>query len=308
MSASRRPQKTRVYESFILDSPRWDHYRPRDGDIIISTSYKAGTTWTQKIVGLLLFRTPDLPGQLHALSPWLEMRILPFKETLAALEAQDRRRFIKSHLPLDALPFHDQVKYIYVGRDPRDVGLSLFNHISNYRPEFLAMVNGNPDRVGPPHPEIPDNFPAFWRDWVTKAWFDWEQDGYPYWSHLYHARSWWDHKDRPNILMLHYNDMLDDLEGEMRRIADFLDIPVPEDKMPALVEAATFDSMKKNFAQNAPAPDLIWKDASAFFRKGTNGRWRDLLSDDDLALYDQAADRALTPDLRRWLENGGPIA
>lgn len=307
MAGTAKPERTRVYENFVLDSPRWDHYQPRDGDIVISTSYKAGTTWTQNIVGLLIFQTPELPGQLHDLSPWLDMRILPFKETLEALEAQDRRRFIKTHLPLDGLPFYDNVQYIYVGRDPRDVALSLFNHISNYKPGFLEMVNGNPDRKGPPHPQIADNFPEFWRDWATKGWFDWERDGYPYWSHLHHAKTWWEYKDLPNVLMLHYNDMLADLDGEMRRIAKFLNIEVSEDVMPSLVEAAKFDSMKKNYKQNAPAPDLIWADAQKFFRKGTNGRWKEYLTEEDLALYDKTADQVLSPDLRKWLEDGGPI-
>jgi hypothetical protein len=40
------------------------------------------------------------------------------------------------------------------------------------------------------------------------------------------------------------------------------------------------------------------------FYKGTNGRWRDILSAEELALYDQAAKRELTLDCRQWLENG----
>ena len=42
--------------------------------------------------------------------------------------------------------------------------------------------------------------------------------------------------------------------------------------------------------------------------KGTNGRWRDVLSEHELALYDAACGRTLTPDCRKWLEQGGPVA
>ncbi len=39
--------------------------------------------------------------------------------------------------------------------------------------------------------------------------------------------------------------------------------------------------------------------------KGTDGRWRGVLSEDELALYDATCERTLTPDCRKWLENGG---
>ena len=50
-----RPQRTRTYQNHHLDSTRWDEVELRPGDILISTSYKAGTTWTQTIVGHLIF-------------------------------------------------------------------------------------------------------------------------------------------------------------------------------------------------------------------------------------------------------------
>ena len=42
--------------------------------------------------------------------------------------------------------------------------------------------------------------------------------------------------------------------------------------------------------------------ASRFFHKGTNGRWRDVLTEEDLARYESAAAR-LDPELRAWLEH-----
>ena len=44
--------------------------------------------------------------------------------------------------------------------------------------------------------------------------------------------------------------------------------------------------------------------AHRFLYKGTNDRWRDVLTADDLALYEAAAARTLTPELKRWLEGG----
>ena len=48
----------------------------------------------------------------------------------ARLEAQTRRRVIKSHLPLDAVPFFPELRYLVVVRDPRDVFMSFWNHYS----------------------------------------------------------------------------------------------------------------------------------------------------------------------------------
>jgi aryl sulfotransferase len=75
-----------------------------------------GTTWMQQIVNLLIFQSPE-PRPLGELSPWLDNRIhLPIEVVLPKIEAQTHRRFLKSHLPLDALPIYDEVKYIHVAR------------------------------------------------------------------------------------------------------------------------------------------------------------------------------------------------
>ncbi len=63
--------------------------------------------------------------------------------------------------------------------------------------------------------------------------------------------------------------------------------------------------MKQNAAQLLPAAETVWKGgAKSFIFKGTNGRWRDVLSADELALYTEAVARVLTPDCAAWLERG----
>ena len=89
----------------------------------------------------------------------------------------------------------------------------------------------------------------------------------------------------------------------MRRIARFLEIDVPEEKWPMLADAATFASMKRDAAVLGPEMGMIFEGgADRFLYKGTNDRWRDVLTADDLALYEAAAARTLTPELKRWLE------
>ncbi len=302
------PEQRRVYQNHHLDSTRWDYFEQRPGDIVISTSYKAGTTWMQAIIGNLLYPDSAMPVPASQLSPWLDSRNFPLELVLNQLRAQSSRRFIKTHLPLDGLPFDPEVQYVVVGRDARDVFMSLLNHWSNHTPMFFQIINSVPGRVGDEFPVFEGDIPARWRDWMTRGWFAWESDGYPYWSHLHHCASWWEYRHLPNIHFVHYADLLADLEGQMRRLSADLRIPVPDDRWAHLVNACTFASMKAEAERSAGNMKLFWKEGAAtFFNKGTNGRWRDALSEADLALYDAAAERTLTADCRRWLEEGGPV-
>src|SRR6266550_4465854 len=128
----------RRYRSLVSDSGRWEGFHFRDDDIVISTPPKCGTTWMQMLCALLVFQTPDLPARLTELSPWLDIQTAVRDDVVAGLEAQEHRRFMKSHTPLDGLPFDARVTYICVGRDPRDVGVSWDNHFENLNlPVFI---------------------------------------------------------------------------------------------------------------------------------------------------------------------------
>jgi aryl sulfotransferase len=107
------------------------------------------------------------------------------------------------------------------------------------------------------------------------------------------------------VLLVHYNDLKSDLSGEMKRIAEFLDIETPDSLWPALVDAARFDSMKKDGAALLPGIEMAFHGGAAtFINRGTNERWRDVLNDADVALYRNKARAELSPGLNRWLENG----
>ncbi len=307
---SDQPVFERVYQNHHIDSSRWDDFTPRDDDIVIATSYKAGTTWTQAIVAHLLF--PDgLPAPVWEMSPWLDFRPPPREETRDALEAQTHRRFIKTHLPLTSLKFFPQIKYIFVSRDGRDVFMSMWNHYRAYTNEALDRFNGpsgREPRPGPEFPRAPDDIKAFWRDWCTRGSFPFETDGYPFWSHLAVTQSWWNYRHLPNILVLHYTDMKSDTLGAVARVAEFLGLECSPEQLAKTAEAVSFASMKGSAETYAPSGGRAWKGgAETFLNKGTNRRWESIFSAEELALYDQACARALSPDCRDWLANGGVV-
>src|SRR5690349_18156834 len=131
---------TTEIRSWTTDSRRWAHYVPRDGDIVISTPPKCGTTWTQQIVSLLIFQTPEA-RPIQSLSPWIDYRVGPIEPVLDHIAKQTHRRFLKAHLPSTALPLYDQVRYIHTARDGRDAFMSWHNHASNYSEESYASKN-----------------------------------------------------------------------------------------------------------------------------------------------------------------------
>jgi aryl sulfotransferase len=301
----------REVRSWTADSRHWNRYVPRAGDVIVCTPAKTGTTWTQQIVSLLIFKSPETRSIMKA-APWFDARFLPLDESVAMLEAQTHRRSIKTHLSFDALPVYDEVKYIHVGRDGRDVVMSWHNHCSGYTDESLRVFDalGTEDEtIARPYPRASHDIRVFFDNWMTEGPEARLRDDFPASRFFDVERSYWEKRREPNLLIVHYADMKADLEGEMRRIAQFLDIDIPEDLWPSLVDAATFDTMKKNGAALLPGTTARWdKGPDRFLNSGTNGRWRDALGADDVARYEARVKTELSPGLARWLENGRRVA
>ncbi|WP_278002874.1 sulfotransferase domain-containing protein [Nodosilinea sp. LEGE 06152] len=291
------PVKTRELHSHHFDSTIWNNFEFRPDDIVIATYGKSGTTWMQQIVAQLIFNGQD-GLNVGDMSPWMDLRVPPAPVKLAAVEAQTHRRFLKTHLPVDALVFSPQAKYIYIGRDGRDVLWSLYNHHANANAMFYDLLNNTPGLVGPPLAPPSSSVREYFLDWL-------ENDGYPFWSLWDNMRSWWEVRHLPNVLMVHYAQLKQDLPGQMRRIAAFLETPVDESRWEAIVEHCTFDYMKRNAEQVAPLGGMIFEGgAQVFINKGTNGRWRDTLTDADIRWYEAVAQAQLGEECAYWLANG----
>ncbi|HLB84903.1 MAG TPA: sulfotransferase domain-containing protein, partial [Steroidobacteraceae bacterium] len=238
------PKKTREMHSHHFDSTIWNDFQFRDDDIIISTYAKSGTTWMQQIIAQLLYG-PDPELEVAEMSPWLDIRVPPKAVKLPVVEAQTHRRFIKTHLPVDALVFSPKAKYIYIGRDGRDVVWSFYNHHVNANEVWYSALNDTPGRVGPPIERPPADVGQYWRDWMAR-------DGYPFWSFWDNVRTWYAIRTLPNVMLVHFSNLKRDMPGQMRRIASFLDIPIDESKWPTIVEFCSFDWMKAHATRSVP--------------------------------------------------------
>jgi len=289
------PRKTGEFQDATLDSTRWNDFAFRDGDIVVATFPKSGTTLTQQIVSqLVLDADPSVFGQ--AISPWIDCRMAP--QALDEAAAQTHRRFLKTHLPLGSLVFSPRAKYLFIARDPRDVAWSLHNHLTGGTEAADAHVKAQAAEWGLP-PVDPD-VRRYYHDFL-----DGSQQSPPFWPFI---QGWWDARALPNVFALHYADLIADMAGQVRRIAAFLDIPLDDVRLTIVLAHCTISHMRK-VAADDPFLNMIFKrGAETFINKGTNGRWRDVLNRDEIDKADLIAERELTPDCAAWLRNGGARA
>jgi len=305
MSALVRPARREV-RSRIFDSARWEGYRAWPGDIIITTYPKSGTTWTQRIVSMLLAGSS---AAAPVAGTWFDFRLRgPVEPILEEAEAAVGRRHLKSHLPFDALPVWEGVKFIHLARDGRDAALSMHNHMRGFKPEMNAIMDhvclGDP-KFGDAAPPTPEDPAESFREWLV----DGGAGGDPGASYWEVERSYWAARRDANMLLVHYNDMKADLAGKIGRMAGYLEIELPDATMDEIVKAACFETMREQGEALMPGADFAWVEgAKTFLHKGVNGRWQGMFAEADLAAYRSKVAKEFTPALAAWLESGRLVA
>jgi aryl sulfotransferase len=287
------PVKQRELVKWVIDSRPWNDFTMRDDDIVITTWAKSGTTWMQQIVGQLIFSgEPDL--YCEGRSPWIEFRLRDGDAMRAA--EQTHRRYLKSHLAIDALVYSPSAKYISLGRDIRDTYWSWHNHHMSLNEGVLAFISSL----------YPDQPPATYPDPDTRtAFFNWlENDAHPNWSFWDYSQGWFDARHLPNLKLVHFADLLADLPGQIRQIAAFLEIEIDPRIWPDVLEHCSFDYMRRLAVAREGMRTIFREGGASFFHRGTNGRWRDVLSASDNARVNAIVAEHLTPDCARWLVTG----
>lgn len=310
------------------DDGRWRGFRFRAGDIVISTPRKSGTTWMQMICALLIFQTPDLPAPLWRLSPWLDAPEVRPEDVDAQLAAQRHRRFIKTHTPLAGIPSDDRVTYVVTARHPADAFVSMYHQDRRNGPPPPPGRSAAPGPArhpwppgspppphGPPPHRPPPRAPEVSPDELHGALLEWiggDDDSRRHPASLpatmRHLAGAWARRADPNVVLVRYDDLLSGLERQMRRLADRLGIAVAAATWPALVEAATFQRMRVRDDLLRPPPPEVAADNALFFRRGTSGAAREILSADEMAWYHARVARLAPPEMIAWLHSPAPTA
>ena len=239
-------------------------YEPQQGDIFVATQMKCGTTWMQQIVYETLCRGGgDLSDgglrHMYALSPWIEaIAAVPMERAARVGERGDR--IIKTHLPTSLCPYGDAARYVYVTRHPYTCFASCV--------DFVRMVGG---RFAPTYPELLEWYCSdamWWRSWPE------------------HVDGWWRWaQERDNVIFLHYEHMLDDLDAAVGQVSAFLDIELLPDELREVVRKSDYQYMKMNeehFEMSPPSLLQTSDSGKSFFQSGKKDRARSL-SDADRA-------------------------
>jgi hypothetical protein len=207
----------------------------------------------------------DFP-HIYEYCPWFERS----SRSALGFEARPSPRLFKSHLSYRKIP-KGPCKYIYVARDGKDVAVSYYHLYRSY--------NG-----------FEGTFPGFFDRYLRGkvefgSWFE-------------HVRGWWRHRHDPNVLFLHYEDLLDDLEGGVRKIIAFCGFDIAQERLPTILERCCFAFMKQHESQFDPVTGASWErgaQGKAFLRKGRTGDWRGQLSPEQAARFDRAFEKLLGP-------------
>jgi len=264
--------------------------------VVVSTRSKHGTTWVQWICTMLVRGTSEIPGRLVDESPWLDWLAVPLDEVLENLERQTYRRVIKTHTPLDGLPVDERVTYVVAARHPLDAAVSLYHQGNNIDRARLAAGTGNPSpTVGAVRPPL--------REWLS-AWIaapssaDQGLDSLEGVAH--HLGDAWARRGADNVVLVHFDDLLRDLPGQIARLGEALGVTSEQDAVGGFARAAEFGAMRRRSDHLAPDPIGVLRDRAHFFREGRSGAGVEFVDAVDLDAYHQRMQDLLEPDLLQW--------
>ena len=300
----RRP--TRVVRDYLSSSLVWEDFLARGGfvagDIVVADPFKAGTTWTQRILQQILDDGEEPDQGLAETSPWLDSSWGDHARMLALLDEQrrsGRRRMMKSHLPADAIPIAKEARYLFVGRNGKDIGASFHNYLFHFSPETMATINRiHAEWSGDPTPlVIPERMRDFFDRWL-------ERDGYGCCDLFDVVRSWWRLRNEPNVLLVHYAQLRRDLRGQVVRLATFIGVDPGTLRIDRILEHCSYEYMRTRAEQLAPFGGKHMTDSSSFFQKGPRRDYRVELSREQIERFDRRAVERLGSECARWLETG----
>lgn len=241
-------------------------FQPRPDDIYLASYARSGTTWLQMIVYQL---TSDGSTDFNHITepiPYLE-RALPLGRDLNLLPSP---RIFKTHWRYSQIP-KGPYKRIYIARDGKDVLVSCFHFFRD-------------------HSTFKGTFEEFYKQFMAGA--------APSGSWFRHVGEWSAHAADPNVLFIRYEDLVSHFEPTIRRIAAFLDRPIPADKFPAIAERCSFRFMKQHEEKFAFLQELMLEHGftgQGFIREGKTGSGKAQLTPEQKAMFDQAASALVMP-------------
>ena len=231
-------------------------YGAQAEDVFVATQMRCGTTWMQQVVyqivthGQGTFSDGGFP-HMYVISPWIDA-VNSVSMEAAPLVGSPPVRIIKTHLPVELCPYASEAKYIYVARHPVSC--------------FASIVDFNRSMIGPFLPAVPALADWFCSD--RMYWLPWPR----------HVEGWWQWSQRrPNVLFVHFEEMIRDFGAVLDRVASFLGHSLTPEEQKRVAEQCSFRFMKdhEEFFEMAP-PTMFSVAGGQFMTSGKEKRHEDV--------------------------------
>ncbi|KAG9477672.1 hypothetical protein GDO78_012923, partial [Eleutherodactylus coqui] len=225
-------------------------FQARDGDILIDTYPKSGTTWMQEIVDLIMHDADEQAcrrAPVYERIPFIELFHL-MKPGIEEVNRMPSPRILKSHLPVQLVPqsfWEHNCKVIYVARNARDTVTSFYHF------DHILLFHPHPD----PWEKYLERFMKGDVGWGS--WYD-------------HVKGFWEAQGKHNILYVFFEDVKKAPLQEIRKVAKFLGKNLSEETIEKIGRLSSFEYMKKNpMANYSDFPkEILDQSEAGFMRKG----------------------------------------
>lgn len=240
-------------------------YTPTANDVLSIGYFRSGTNWTMHTCYQIANLGEGEFDHIQDVIPWPDAPVPKKGVGLFAPDAYQsptQLRIIKSHNLPSQIPYNSDAKFIAVTRDPKDVAVSGYHFFRSFI--FGKMM---------PSPSmwlnrfLSDNpFFGTWHDFTA---------------------GWYALRDQQNVLFLTYEQMKEDFEKAIRRIASFMGVDLTPSILEKIQYKASFDYMKTINHKFYPANRSMFSYANGdMIRRGKTGRGKDLFSSEELARVD----------------------
>uniref|UniRef100_A0A3Q2E6I6 Sulfotransferase n=1 Tax=Cyprinodon variegatus TaxID=28743 RepID=A0A3Q2E6I6_CYPVA len=209
--------------------------KAREDDIMLVAYPKCGFNWMVGVMKKIIAEATQMKNE-SKMPPLMEFF---GPEVMKVLTSSPSPRFLGTHLHPDNMPpsfIQKKPKTVVVFRNPKDTLVSFYHFCNN-------------------NPVLPS---TSWESFFSKF-----MKGDVAWgSYFDHASAWNKKMDDPNVMVVTYEELKQDLSKGIRQISSFLGFSLTDAQVQQIAEASTFKAMKESSANSHGNMGNV------FFRKG----------------------------------------